>query len=137
MAQSATLASFFSPFGELDDIAEEAFPVELGRHTLELVGFRLESDTESGEDVLLGMFNLVERDDEGNTVNIIEQPMRMLHLPPAVADDVYRVSRVRLWIAPELIKGRLRRFLHGVARGARERYPSVQHASDLRPGLLL
>lgn len=137
MAQSPTLASFFSSFGELKDIAREVFPVKLGRHALELPRFRLESDTESGDDTLIGIFHLIERDGDGHIVNIVEQPLRMLQLPPAVADDVYRVSRIRLWIAPEVIKGRLRRFLHGVANGARERYPSVQHVSELRPDLLL
>jgi hypothetical protein len=138
VTQSATLASFFERFGGLDDLAEEVFPVSLGRHSLEVSRFRLEPDPPTGDDTLIGDFNLLAYDMEAvKIVRIVEQSLKLLHLPPALADDVYRVRGFRVWVDPETVKTRLRRFLRGLERAAKFRYAAVKDDPDLCPGALL
>lgn len=138
MAQSTSLADFFERFGGVDDLAWEVFPIPLGRYGLELAGFRLAPDAETGDDTLVGTFRLVERNATGTEiVRILEQDVQLLDLPAAVAEDVYRVHGIRIWIAPETVKLRLKRFLEGLARGARARYPALEGAPDIKPSDLL
>jgi hypothetical protein len=89
MPQSQTLAGFFERFGRLDDLTDALFPVRLGRHMLELARCRLAPDAGRGGDMLVGTFRVVEYDATGEKiVGIVEQDLRLLVLPPAVADDV-------------------------------------------------
>jgi hypothetical protein len=112
------MEEYFSRFGELSETFVEAFPVTFGRRTLEFAGFTLRLHPQSGSDQLVGTFRVVTRSDGGEIVDITEQDVGLLLLPPAVAEDIYLVKGIRMYVAPETVKTRLRRWVAGLRRMA-------------------
>lgn len=131
MAQSPSLAAFFAPRGELDEMAHQVSPLTLGRYHLALTRCRLDPDEDG--DVLVGTFQLTRHGDRGEIADILQQDVMLMHLPRAVAEDVYQLRGGRLWIAPETVKTRVATFLRGLAHTARTRHEALGDRTDLTP----